>query len=85
MSPAPDPHPAHDPARNPAHDPARSRFLTLQALRWIGLALVLAGLLALYRKLPLPEAAGTVLVPLGLIIALIVPSLLAKRWKSGRR
>ena len=64
------------------HDPAKSRFIVIQAMRWIGLALVLLGLLIVNRKVDLPEAAGYGLVVFGLFDALIMPTILARRWKS---
>ena len=66
-------------------DPAKRRFLAIQALRWIGVALMLVGLLALYQRIGLPRALGYPLVPLGLATALIAPKLLARRWRSPRR
>jgi len=63
-------------------DPARTRFVAIQAMRWIGMGLTLLGLLILYRKIDLPVEAGYVLFAVGLLDALIVPTLLARRWKS---
>ncbi|MEO6094098.1 MAG: hypothetical protein ABIT04_07015 [Novosphingobium sp.] len=68
-----------------SEDPAKRRFFLIQALRWIGVALVIVGLLALYQRIPLPRALGTPLVPLGVATALIAPKLLARRWRSPRR
>lgn len=69
----PNPHP---------RDPAKSRFIAIQAMRWIGAAMVLVGLLIINRRIALPEIAGMVLVVVGLFDALIVPTILARRWKS---
>lgn len=63
-------------------DPAKSRFIAIQAMRWIGAAMVLFGLLIINHRIALPEIAGTVLVVVGLFDALIVPTILARRWKS---
>lgn len=63
-------------------DPAKSRFIAIQAMRWIGVALVLFGLLIVNRKIDLPEVAGYVLVIAGLFDALIMPTILSRRWKS---
>lgn len=65
-----------------ARDPAKSRFIAIQVMRWIGLALVLFGLLVVNRKIDLPEVAGYALVVIGLFDALIMPTILSRRWKS---
>ena len=68
--------------QGPSPDPAKSRFITLQALRWAGLACVVVGLMVLRGKIAWPEIAGYLLVLNGLFDALILPPLLARRWKS---
>ena len=65
-------------------DPAKRRFLVIMAVRWIGIALVVVGLLALYGRIALPRAVGYPLVPLGVATALIAPKLLARRWRTPR-
>lgn len=66
----------------PAPDPAKARFIAIQAMRWVGMALAVFGLLILYGKIDLPREAGYVLFLVGLVDALIVPTILAGRWKS---
>lgn len=66
-------------------DPARSRFIAIQAMRWMGLAFVLVGLLVVNRKIELPEIAGYILVVVGLVDALIVPTILSRKWKTPDR
>jgi|EndMetStandDraft_4_1072995.scaffolds.fasta_scaffold52514_3 hypothetical protein len=66
----------------PVPDPARSRFIAIQAIRWSGLALVLFGLLVIYRRIDLPVEAGYALFVVGVLDALIMPSVLTKLWKS---
>jgi hypothetical protein len=63
-------------------DPAKARFIVIQVLRWSGLALVLFGLLIINRRIDLPEEAGYALFLVGLVDALIMPSVLARLWKS---
>lgn len=63
-------------------DPAKSRFLIVQAARWSGLAMVLVGLAITNKVIDMPEMVGYVLVVIGLLDSLIVPSILARRWKS---
>jgi len=65
-----------------SNDPAKAKFIAIQALRWSGLALVLLGLLVLNSKIDLPEIAGYVLFVVGLLDALIMPSVLARLWKT---
>ncbi|MBV1686593.1 hypothetical protein KRR38_02630 [Novosphingobium sp. G106] len=67
---------------NGAPDPAKRRYQTILAMRWAGMALVIFGLMIIYRRIDLPKEAGYVLFLIGIIDALIVPSVLARRWKS---
>jgi hypothetical protein len=71
-----------NPGQYPARDPAKRRFMAIQAMRWAGLALVIFGLLVIYRRIDLPKEAGYVLFLIGIVDALIMPSILARRWKS---
>ena len=63
-------------------DPAKARFLIIQAMRWSGLALVLVGLLVINGRIDLPREAGYAIFLVGLVDALIMPSVLARLWKS---
>ena len=63
-------------------DLAKCRFIAIQDIRWVGVGLAMLGLLAIYRKVDLPEEAGYVLFLVGLFDAMFVPTLLARRWKS---
>jgi len=63
-------------------DPAKARWLAIQAVRWSGLAIFILGLLIFAGKLDLPEIAGYVLMGVGLLDALFMPSVLAKHWKT---
>jgi hypothetical protein len=63
-------------------DPARRRLMAIHAMRWAGLALVIFGLLVIYHRIDLPKEAGYVLFLVGLIDALIMPTVLARRWRS---
>ncbi|RZK00684.1 MAG: hypothetical protein EOO76_11910, partial [Novosphingobium sp.] len=65
-----------------SEDPARNRFFAIQAMRWIGTLVALFGLLVIYRRIDLPVEAGYVIFVVGLLDALVAPSLLARRWKS---
>lgn len=65
-----------------APDPAKRRYQAILAMRWAGVALVIFGLMIIYRRIDLPKEAGYVLFLVGVIDALIMPSVLARRWKS---
>ncbi len=61
---------------------ARGRFMALQMLRLSGIALVIFGLLVINGKLSLPAIAGYVMLAVGVVDALVLPSVLARKWKS---
>ena len=63
-------------------DPARPRFMVIQAMRWAGMALVVIGLLTISGRIDLPREAGYALFLVGIVDALIMPTVLARRWKS---
>ena len=63
-------------------DPAKARWMTIQMVRWTGLALFILGLLVYAKMIDLPIEAGWVLMAVGLLDALFMPSLLARRWKT---
>jgi hypothetical protein len=63
-------------------DPAKTRFIAIQALRWSGLAMAITGLLVIEEKIELPAEIGYGLFLVGLFGALIMPSLLARRWRT---
>lgn len=65
-----------------AEDRAKGRFFTLIAVRLAGVVMALFGLYIIAGKIDLPMLLGYVLFANGLFDALIVPGLLAKRWKS---
>ena len=73
-------------APKPANDPAKARFLAIVLIRWTGVGLVLLGLLITTGRVILPpelkQVLGPALVLFGLFDALIMPTLLARRWKS---
>jgi hypothetical protein len=63
-------------------DPARRRFMVVQAMRWAGVAFVILGLLVINGRVDLPREAGYVLFLIGIVDALVMPTVLARRWKS---
>ncbi len=63
---------------------ARSRFMLLNLARLGGLAMVLIGIAIHYGKIPAPELAGYVLMPVGLVTFFFLPKFLASKWRSPR-
>lgn len=63
-------------------DPAAKRVLVLNLLRFSGVALALAGAAIVAGKIAAPVEAGYLLVVAGLIDALIVPPILARKWRT---
>jgi hypothetical protein len=65
-------------------DPARARLMTLHAMRWTGVALVLFGLLVITGRVnaDFPREVGYALLVVGLVDALIMPTVFARRWRS---
>jgi hypothetical protein len=63
-------------------DPAQARYLVLTLLRLSGVALIVVGLLVINRRIDLPEMAGYAFLAVGVADALVMPVMLARRWKS---
>lgn len=66
------------------NDPAQSRYFAMVAVRFAGVALILAGILVVRRVLELPDMVGYALLVLGLAGFFVVPTLLARRWRSPK-
>ncbi len=69
---------------------AKQRFATLGLLRFSGVAVAIVGLLLLGEKLALigrsaDRLLGGGIVIIGILMVLIFPPLLARRWKSSDR
>jgi hypothetical protein len=65
-----------------SEDLARKRFLALTMIRFTGVAVALLGVAILAGKVDLPAIAGFVLLAMGALDAMIMPLVLARRWKS---
>lgn len=67
-------------------DPALARWAAIQLVRFIGVASVLGGILITSRRTEavshLPQWLGYLLIGAGLIDVFLVPTLLARRWRS---
>ena len=62
-------------------DKAARRFWLLQAVRLLGIAMVLCGAMAVAGRLGLNEAQGAVLFVGGAVTFFGVPVLLSKHWQ----
>lgn len=74
-------------SRPPEHNPrlegtARARFFIMNAVRLTGVALVIVGLLVIEGRIELPEVVGWVFLPVGLIEIFVVPTILARKWRT---
>lgn len=66
-------------------DPAAARFAVIQIMRLAGVAMVVLGMLAATGRLSqLPEWAGYLLLVIGLADVFVMPTLLARRWRSPK-
>lgn len=63
---------------------ARNRWAVIQAVRLGGVALVLVGILIRYAVISAPMEIGLVLIAIGLVDVFLVPTLLARRWRTPR-
>ena len=61
---------------------AKKRFIAIQAMRFMGVAMVILGLLIIRGTIDLPAIVGFVLVAIGIVDALFMPIVLTRRWKS---
>ena len=65
-------------------DPAKRRSVALQAVRLMGMVLVLLGAAVLAGKIDGPGWLGTGLFIAGAFDVLVCPKILARRWRSPR-
>lgn len=74
-------------ARDP--DPAAARWFAIQAVRAMGVAFVLVGLLQTAGKFPpftdLPRWLGYVLVGIGFFDVFVVTRIMVRRWRTPDR
>lgn len=71
-------------SNKPAEDPARARFFTMQAVRLAGVACVIVAILIVSERIAWPQFLGYLLLASGLIAVLVIPTLLARRWRTPR-
>lgn len=64
---------------------SRNRFIVLNLVRLVGAAIVILGAGNIGKRWVEPaDAVGTGLLLIGALLILVVPLLLAQRWKSER-
>ncbi len=63
-------------------DPAKLGFMILQFMRLSGVAFALFGAAILAGKIHLPTVIGGGLAIFGVVESLLLPALLARKWKS---
>lgn len=61
---------------------ARNRWLVINLLRLVGVAMVILGILIVRGRIGQPDAVGFVLLALGLADIFFVPTLLARKWRT---
>ena len=65
-------------------DPAAARFWTIQLLRLSGVVLVVLGVMIVGGVIALPAPVGVALLLVGLVDFLVVPLILARRWRTPK-
>jgi len=65
-------------------DPARNRFFRIQAVRLLGVACVVLGMLIAAGRIECPVWLGYLLIANGLVDVLILPAVLARRWRTPK-
>ncbi len=71
--------------REQAEARARGRFMMINAMRFAGVVMILAGVAVFNDVLPLPDWAGYLLVGLGMFETFVTPTLLARMWSTNER
>lgn len=70
-------------AREAAEAQARQRYLILNAMRFGGIALIMAGFAVVRGVIDLPWAVGVVFAVAGLLEFFFLPRFIARRWNAG--
>lgn len=66
------------------HDPARARHMMISLHRFLGVGLVLLGILVAQRVVEWPEPVGWTLIVLGIVDVFVVPLMLARMWRTPK-
>ena len=72
-----------DQPQDEAEGLAKQRFMLLNLVRLMGLAMVLVGIDITQCAIDLPYAVGVVLAIFGLLELFLMPNIIAKSWKSN--
>lgn len=64
---------------------ARNGYLVITALRFTGIAMIMAGFAIVRGVIDLPYALGAVLAVLGFIEFFFLPRVAARRWNAGAK
>ena len=65
-----------------SEDVARGRWMAINLLRIAGVAMVVAGILAVQGVVEISALAGYGLIAFGLFDVFAVPQILARKWRS---
>ena len=65
-------------------DVARTRWFILSLSRFLGVALVITGLLVTQGAISWPVEVGYALILIGIVDVFVVPQVLARRWRSPK-
>lgn len=64
-------------------DPARARFFILALLRFSGVVIAFVGIAIVMKRIVEPaDIVGTALMAIGAFEVILLPTLLARRWRS---
>jgi hypothetical protein len=65
-----------------SEDVARARWMTINAMRIGGVAMVIVGIIGLKGVIEYPEVAAYVLIAAGLFEIFVLPLIMARKWRS---
>jgi len=66
----------------PPTDQERARFLIMNVARLSGVVMILVGILILQGVLDVPEVVGWVFIPVGMFEFFVMPTILARKWRT---
>ena len=68
----------------PPTDQERARFAMITLHRFLGVFLILTGILVSQGAIDWPEQLGWALIALGMVDVFVVPLVLARKWRTPR-
>ena len=72
------------PAPGSGGDPAQARFFAMSAIRLLGVAGVILGILVNQGRIDWPQGLGWLLMGTGLVAVFVLPLVLARRWRTPK-